>query len=133
MRENRERIRKTRRIVLLVFCLIVFPGYGVAVERDEISVKLKEHIELLVRLELKAIEKEFAAHERALILARDEALRQYAHLNNLKSEVKDERANMAATYERRFADIENRMSYYMGALIVLVFAVQIGVQYFLKK
>ena len=100
---------------------------------DQSYVGIQQHFDLMVRLELKAIAERFSAQEKALYLAREEAQRQYDHLNALRRQVEEDRSAFVlnavqqvkdAEMDRRLSSLERSLSWGLGALAVLVIILQ---------
>ena len=77
---------------------------------------------------------QFDSMDRALILAREQAEKQYSHLNALRNEVMTDRSRFVENsvckvsmdaIDQRLSALEKRIATWAGAIIVLIFVLQI--------
>ena len=92
------------------------------------------HMERLLAEQDRRMDLQFEAMERALILAREQAEKQYGHLNALRNEVMTDRSRFVETsvcaitrenFDKRISQLEKRIATWGGAILVLIFVLQV--------
>ena len=92
------------------------------------------HMERLLNEQDKRMALQFDAMDRALVLAREQAEKQYGHLNALRNEVMTDRSRFVETsvcaitrenFDKRISMLEKRIATWGGAILVLIFVLQV--------
>lgn len=112
---------------------------------EELRISIREYFDRVLDEHDRRIEERFRSIDTAVVLAREEAQRQYNHLNDLRREVTTDRsqfvdnrvhaahdielARWRKEMEARLNNIETRIAFWGGGLVVLIFLLEVGMRW----